>query len=73
MQVWFSHAGSHNHIHVGPAPKLSRTPGQLPDVIIDLHPGQHTIEVLQEIGYPQKVIAIYGYNLNNTHVYTVGN
>lgn len=41
---------------VYPVPKLSRTPGQLPDVIKDLHPGEHSIEVLQEAGYPQKEI-----------------
>ena len=41
--------------YIGPAPKLSRTPGELPDVIKDLHPGEHTIEVLQEAGYPHKV------------------
>ena len=40
---------------IGPAPKLSRTPGQLPDMVKDLHPGEHTIEVLQELGYQQKV------------------
>lgn len=39
----------------GPAPKLSRTPGQLPDTIEDLHPGQHTVEILQEFGYQQQV------------------
>ena len=42
-------------IYVGPAPKLSRTPGELPNMIKDLHPGEHAIEVLQEAGYPQKV------------------
>ena len=43
------------HFPIGPAPKLSRTPGQLPDIVKDLHPGEHTIEVLQELGYQQKV------------------
>ena len=41
--------------YTGPAPKLSCTPGQLPDIVKDLHPGEHTIEVLQEVGYQQKV------------------
>lgn len=53
----FLHNKSQNDIsiYIDPVPKLSRTPGQLPDVIKDLHPGEHSIEVLQEAGYPQKV------------------
>ena len=61
------------NFYIGPVPKLSRTPGQLPDVIKDLHAGEHSIEVLQEAGYPQKVyITLKIILCNLKHVYTTG-
>ena len=59
------------NFYKGPVPKLSRTPGQLPNVIKDLHAGEHSIEVLQEAGYPQKVyITLKTILCNLRHVYT---
>ena len=40
--------------HAAPAPKLSRTPGAV-NPQEELVPGQHTREVLTELGYTQKV------------------
>jgi len=41
--------------YIGPAPKLSRTPGISTDTTGILNTGQHTIEVLKELQYPQEV------------------
>lgn len=41
--------------NIGPAPKLSRTPGRSTDTTGILNAGQHTIELLQELQYPEQV------------------
>ncbi|XP_065890485.1 alpha-methylacyl-CoA racemase-like [Dysidea avara] len=43
-------------VQVCPAPKLSRTPGRSTDTAGVLNTGQHTVEILKELQYPQKEI-----------------